>query len=63
MMNVEVSGLDKAMANATAGDITIINFGMGSPNAATIIDDQYRDTEDNDGVFSGLMEYKAGVPE
>jgi formate dehydrogenase major subunit len=32
-------------------------------NAATIIDDEYRDTEDNDGVFSGLMEYHGGVPE
>jgi AMP nucleosidase len=28
----------KAMANATAGDISIINFGMGSANAATIMD-------------------------
>ena len=32
-------------------------------NAATIIDAEYRDAEDNDGVFSGLMEYNAGVPE
>jgi len=38
MMNVEVKGLDKAMSNATAGNITIINFGMGSANAATIMD-------------------------
>lgn len=36
--NVEVDGLDKAMRSATAGGITIINFGMGSPNAATIMD-------------------------
>jgi len=36
--NVEVSGADKAMLSATAEGITIINFGMGSPNAATIID-------------------------
>jgi len=35
---VEVRGADKAMLNATADGITIINFGMGSPNAATIID-------------------------
>lgn len=35
---VEVDGKDKAMLNATAEGITIINFGMGSPNAATIID-------------------------
>lgn len=31
-------GLDKSMPNATHEDITIINFGMGSPNAATIMD-------------------------
>jgi AMP nucleosidase len=36
--NVEVKGEDRAMLSATADGITIINFGMGSPNAATIID-------------------------
>lgn len=36
--NVEVHGADRAMRSATFGGITIINFGMGSPNAATIID-------------------------
>ena len=36
--NVEVEGKDKNMPSATAGGITIINFGMGSPNAATIMD-------------------------
>ena len=36
--NVPVDGIDKAMISATAEGITIINFGMGSPNAATIID-------------------------
>ncbi len=36
--NVEVEGKDKAMTSATAEGITIINFGMGSPNAATIMD-------------------------
>ncbi|MBI9065973.1 MAG: AMP nucleosidase [Salinivirgaceae bacterium] len=35
---VEVDGEDKNMPNATANGITIINFGMGSPNAATIMD-------------------------
>jgi AMP nucleosidase len=35
---VEVSGLDKPMPNATANNITIINFGMGSAMAATIMD-------------------------
>jgi len=37
-MGVEVDGRDKAMRNATAEDITMINFGMGSANAATIMD-------------------------
>src|SRR5690606_6683748 len=32
-------------------------------NAATIIDEAFEDTEQNDGVFSGLMEYKGGVEE
>lgn len=35
---VKVVGKDKPMPNATAKDITIINFGMGSANAATIMD-------------------------
>lgn len=35
---VKVVGQGKPMQCATAGDITIINFGMGSPNAATIMD-------------------------
>lgn len=35
---VKVTGLDKPMQCATAGDISIINFGMGSPGAATIMD-------------------------
>ena len=35
---VEIMGTDRAMRSATAGGITIINFGMGSPNAATIMD-------------------------
>ena len=35
---VEIIGRDKAMPNATAHDITMINFGMGSANAATIMD-------------------------
>ncbi len=35
---VQVNGLNRAMPSATAGGITIINFGMGSPNAATIMD-------------------------
>jgi AMP nucleosidase len=36
--NVEIIGKDKPMQSATADGITIINFGMGSPTAATIMD-------------------------
>jgi AMP nucleosidase len=36
--NVPVEGRNKNMPSATAEGITIINFGMGSPNAATIMD-------------------------
>ena len=36
--DVEVRGLDKPMQTATANNITIINFGMGSPVAATVMD-------------------------
>ncbi|MBO9662106.1 AMP nucleosidase [Dokdonella sp.] len=35
---VEVRGRDRPMPNATADGITMINFGMGSPNAATVMD-------------------------
>ncbi len=35
---VEIRGVGKAMQTASAGRITIINFGMGSPVAATIMD-------------------------
>jgi AMP nucleosidase len=35
---VPVMGVDKPMLNATAEGITIINFGMGSANAALIMD-------------------------
>ena len=34
----EINGEDKNMSSATSKNITIINFGMGSPNAATIMD-------------------------
>ena len=33
-----VDGLDKNMPSSTHNNITIINFGMGSPNAATVMD-------------------------
>src|SRR5690349_10197001 len=35
---VPVKGADRPMPNATAEGITLINFGMGSPNAATVMD-------------------------
>ena len=35
---VSVDGEDKNMPSSTYENITIINFGMGSPNAATIMD-------------------------
>ncbi|MCB0515512.1 MAG: AMP nucleosidase [Chitinophagales bacterium] len=35
---VEVQGTDKPMLSATFEDISIINFGIGSPNAALIMD-------------------------
>lgn len=36
--NVPIVGLDKPMQCATADGITIINFGMGSATAATVMD-------------------------
>ena len=36
--NAPIFGLDKPMQSVTANGITIINFGMGSPVAATIMD-------------------------
>ena len=36
--HVPVCGRDKPMLSATANDITIINFGMGSATAATVMD-------------------------
>lgn len=36
--DVPVNGLDKPMQTATSNNITIINFGMGSPMAATVMD-------------------------
>jgi AMP nucleosidase len=35
---VPVRGKDSPMPNATAKGITIVNFGMGSANAATVVD-------------------------
>jgi len=36
--NVEIYGKDKPMQIATYDDISILNFGMGSPMAATVMD-------------------------
>ena len=36
--SVEIFGKDSPMQTATANNITIINFGMGSPLAATVMD-------------------------
>ena len=36
--DVEIYGLGRAMQTATANNITIINFGMGSAMAATVMD-------------------------
>ncbi len=38
MHNVDIVGTDRPMQCATANGITIINFGMGSPGAATVMD-------------------------
>ncbi|MCO4819300.1 MAG: AMP nucleosidase [Bacteroidetes bacterium] len=35
---VDIEGMDKAMQTATHNNITIINFGMGSAMAATVMD-------------------------
>ena len=36
--HTKINGSDKAMPNATAKGVTMINFGMGSANAATVMD-------------------------
>jgi AMP nucleosidase len=38
MTGSTVVGLDRPMPSATVDGITLINFGMGSPNAATVMD-------------------------
>ena len=38
MHGVEIHGKNRPMMNATAGEISIINFGMGSATAATVMD-------------------------
>ncbi len=36
--HVPIVGADKTMPNVSYNGVTLINFGMGSPNAATILD-------------------------
>ncbi len=36
--NVPILGLDNPMPSVSANGVTLINFGMGSPNAATVMD-------------------------
>ena len=36
--DAKVADMYKPMQCVTAGDITLINFGMGSPTAATVMD-------------------------
>jgi AMP nucleosidase len=50
--DVVVIGRDKPMQCATAEDITIINFGMGSPTAATVMD-LLTDIETKEVIFLG----------
>ncbi len=38
LTGAEIQGEGKSMTSATHEGITIINFGMGSPNAATVMD-------------------------
>jgi AMP nucleosidase len=38
LTGAEVQGRDRPMSSATADGITMINFGMGSANAATVMD-------------------------
>ena len=38
LTGAEIVGMDRPMPSATADGITMINFGMGSPNAATLMD-------------------------
>src|SRR5580692_4182602 len=45
------------------GDPFFRSWVTNYTNAATIVGEDYMDAEDNHGVFSGLMEFKGGVPE
>jgi len=38
LTGAQMTGLDRPMPSATADGITMVNFGMGSPNAATVMD-------------------------
>ena len=38
LTGAQIVGTDRPMPSATADGITLVNFGMGSPNAATVMD-------------------------
>src|SRR5437867_7997683 len=44
-------------------DPFVREFVVNYTNAATIISDDFKDTEDAEGVFSGLMQYAPGIKE
>ena len=45
------------------GDPFFKEFVVNYTNAATIVGEGFKDTEDVDGVFSGLMQYAPGIKE
>jgi len=45
------------------GDPFFKEFVVNYTNAATIVGGDFKDTEDVDGVFSGLMQYAPGIKE
>src|SRR3989449_4073778 len=45
------------------GDPFFTEFVVNYTNAATIVGDDFKDAEDVDGVFSGLMQYVPGIKE
>lgn len=52
--NAPVMGLDKPMQSVTADGITIINFGMGSPMAATMYADAFFNKEKSGMGFDAI---------
>ena len=50
----DIAFLGGIIRHILANDLWFRDFAMAYTNIATIIDDSYRDPEDNDGVFSGF---------